>query len=66
MSTNTLAVGKGGIINIEAEDVRVIGRSKDFQNTVSGLFVSADQNSAGDAGNLTIKTNTLLVRDGHR
>jgi large exoprotein involved in heme utilization and adhesion len=43
--------------------VQLIGTSADGR-FASGLFASAQPNSTGDAGDLTIKTNTLLVRDG--
>ncbi len=61
VSTGTFGAGKGGNLTIDAQDVQVIGGSVD--QPPSGLFASAEPNS-GDAGDLTIKTNTLLVRDG--
>jgi filamentous hemagglutinin family protein len=54
---STFGEGKGGILTVDAKDMQLIGTS-------SGLFASAEQNSTGDAGDLTIKTNTLLVKDG--
>jgi large exoprotein involved in heme utilization and adhesion len=63
VSAGTFGAGKGGNLTIDAQDVQIIGRSVDL-GVPSGLFADADQNSTGDAGNLTIKTNTLLVRDG--
>ncbi|MHC5746732.1 MAG: two-partner secretion domain-containing protein [Nostoc sp.] len=51
----TFGRGKGGNLTINAKDIQLIS---------SSLFASAQSNSTGDAGNLTIKTNTLLVRDG--
>ncbi|WP_445627707.1 two-partner secretion domain-containing protein [Nostoc sp. DSM 114167] len=61
VSTGTFGTGKGGNLTIDAQDVQIINGSAD--QFPSGLFTSAESNS-GDAGNLTIKTNTLLVRDG--
>lgn len=63
--TSTLGAGKGGNLTVDAFDVQLIGRSADNQ-FASGLYTSAQPNSIGDAGDLTIKTNTLLVRDGAR
>jgi len=50
-------------LSVDAQDVQLIGTSADYR-FVSGLFASAQRNSTGNAGDLTIKTNTLLVRDG--
>ena len=61
VSAGTFGTGKGGASTIDAQDVQLIGKSKDGRFP-SGLFVSA--NSTGDAGDLTIRTNTLLVKDG--
>ncbi|MBW4628831.1 MAG: filamentous hemagglutinin N-terminal domain-containing protein [Brasilonema octagenarum HA4186-MV1] len=58
----TFGVGKGGNLRVDAQDVQLIGTSSD--GFLSGLFASAEPNSTGDAGDLTMKTNTLLVRDG--
>ncbi|MEG4132788.1 filamentous hemagglutinin N-terminal domain-containing protein, partial [Microcoleus sp. Pol1B3] len=52
--------GKGGSLQITATDsVEVSGTSADGQST-SGLFTGGN----GDAGNLSINTRRLLVRDG--
>jgi large exoprotein involved in heme utilization and adhesion len=61
--TGTLGAGKGGDLSVEAQDVQIIGRSADGRSA-SALITIAQPNSTGDAGDLTIKTNTLLVRDG--
>ncbi|MEG3917969.1 filamentous hemagglutinin N-terminal domain-containing protein [Microcoleus sp. T3_A4] len=54
--------GKGGSLQITASDwVALIGRSVDGQ-LASGLFT--DSQGSGDAGNLSINTGRLLVRDG--
>ncbi|MCC5614771.1 S-layer family protein [Nostoc sp. CHAB 5836] len=63
VSASTSGVGKGGNLTVEAQDVQLIGESADGE-AASSLGTSAQENSTGNAGNLTIKTNTLLVRDG--
>ena len=63
VSTATFGAGKGGNLTISAQDVQIIGRGAD-PRFPSSLFASSAFNSIGDAGNLTIKTNTLLVKDG--
>jgi filamentous hemagglutinin family protein len=63
VSTATFGEGKGGDLRIDAQDVQIIGTSADSE-VFSGLFASAQLGATGDAGDLTIKTNTLLVRDG--
>ncbi|MEH2224455.1 S-layer family protein [Nostoc sp.] len=63
VSANTFGKGKGGNLSVDAQDVQIIGRSADGQFG-SALFANAQRNLTGDAGNLTVKTNTLLVRDG--
>jgi large exoprotein involved in heme utilization and adhesion len=63
VQTATFDAGKGGSLSVDAQDVQIIGKSADGR-IVSGLFASTQQNSTGDAGDITIKTNTLLVRDG--
>ncbi|MCC5663623.1 S-layer family protein [Nostoc sp. CHAB 5784] len=63
VDAGTLGAGKGGNLTVDAIDVQVIGRSADNQFP-SGLFASAQPNSTGNAGDLRITTNTLLVRDG--
>lgn len=62
VSNIILGEGKGGSLTIDAQDVQLIGESADGQVS-SGLDASAQPNSKGDAGNLTIKTDTLLVQD---
>jgi large exoprotein involved in heme utilization and adhesion len=63
VATGTFGAGKGGNLTVDAQDVQIIGTSADG-STASGLFVKANLNSTGNAGDLTIKTNTLLVQDG--
>ncbi|WP_246162713.1 filamentous hemagglutinin N-terminal domain-containing protein [Brasilonema sennae] len=63
VDASTYGAGKGGNLRVDASDVQLIGRSANGQ-VASSLFASAQPNSTGDAGDLTIKTNSLLVRDG--
>ncbi|MCC5663620.1 filamentous hemagglutinin N-terminal domain-containing protein [Nostoc sp. CHAB 5784] len=61
VNAGTRGVGKGGNLSVDAQQVRLIGGNSQF---VTGLSADAQPNSTGDAGDLTIKTNILLVRDG--
>ncbi|MCC5620444.1 filamentous hemagglutinin N-terminal domain-containing protein [Nostoc sp. CHAB 5715] len=63
VTTSIFGAGKSGNLSVDAQDVQIIGRSADGR-FASGLFASAQRNSTGDAGDLTIKTNTLLIKDG--
>ncbi|MBN3948987.1 MAG: S-layer family protein [Nostoc sp. NMS7] len=62
-AAGTFGAGKGGSLTVTAQDVQVIGTSADGRFG-SGLYTQADATSIGDAGNLTINTQHLLVRDG--
>ncbi|MEA5604859.1 filamentous hemagglutinin N-terminal domain-containing protein [Nostoc sp. UHCC 0252] len=66
MGTSTFSAGQGGNLTVDAQEVKLIGFgiSADEGRFGSGLYTTAEQNSTGDAGNLTIKTNTLLIQDG--
>jgi filamentous hemagglutinin family protein len=62
VSTTTLGTGNGGTLNVIASDsIELIGTSADGQ-TLNGLLAVAE--GEGDAGDLTIATGRLLVRDG--
>jgi filamentous hemagglutinin family protein len=62
VTANTLGTGKGGTLSVTASDtIEVIGRTADGQFG-SGLFTST--RNEGDAGDLTIATGRLLVRNG--
>ncbi len=63
VSVATDGTGKGGNLTVDAQDIQLIGISADGW-VASGLSASTERNSTGDAGDLTIKTNALLVRDG--
>ncbi|MFE1746969.1 filamentous hemagglutinin N-terminal domain-containing protein [Coleofasciculus sp. H7-2] len=65
VSATTTGKGKGGIIDINASNsVELIGTSADGQKP--SKLASDVKDAAGDAGNLTITTQQLLVRDGAR
>jgi filamentous hemagglutinin family protein len=61
VSVSTFDSGKGGSLRVTADTVELIGTSSDGQ-TLSGLFASSQ--GSGDAGNLTIETQRLLVQGG--
>jgi large exoprotein involved in heme utilization and adhesion len=62
LSASTFSTGEGGTLSVTASDtVELIGRSANGQFP-SGLF--AQTQGEGDAGNLTIATGRLLLRDG--
>ena len=64
VSASTSSSGKGGNLMVNASDwVQVIGTSANSQFG-SYLIVQSNPNSTGDAGNLTINTRQLLIRDG--
>ncbi len=67
--TGTSGEGNGGNLNINAENVQVIGKGGNNPGNnnlpyFSGLFVTAELPSTGNAGNLTINTQRMLVEDG--
>jgi large exoprotein involved in heme utilization and adhesion len=49
VSVETFGQGKGGSLTVDAQDVQLIGTTKDGR-FASGLFASAGANSTGDAG----------------
>jgi large exoprotein involved in heme utilization and adhesion len=64
VSASTFGQGDGGNLTVNAsQQVQVIGTSADGRYP-SVLGASAVPGSSGNAGDLTITTNTLLVRDG--
>jgi filamentous hemagglutinin family protein len=63
VSAGTFAAGNGGNLTVNASQVQLIGTTANSR-APSGLFVSATRGSTGEAGDLTINTSTLLVRDG--
>jgi filamentous hemagglutinin family protein len=64
VSAGTFGEGDGGNLSVNAsQDVQLIGTSADGRVS-SGLFASAEPGASGNAGDLTINTDTMLVRDG--
>ncbi len=64
VSSGTFGEGDGGNLTVNAsQQVQLIGESADGR-VASGLFTSAIPGASGNAGDLTIYTDTLLVRDG--
>jgi large exoprotein involved in heme utilization and adhesion len=64
VTAGTLGAGKGGNLTVKASDsVQLIGVSANDQSP-SGLFASGI--SGGTAGNLTVETGQMSVRDGAR
>ena len=64
VSTQTLGKGDGGDLNINADDIQLIGTNPVNGDIIGGLTTSAGGEGIGNAGNLTINTNSLLVKDG--
>jgi len=66
VSSGTDASGRAGILSVNAsESVELIGVSTDG-SFPSGLFSNGAVEATGDAGNLTINTRQLIIRDGGR
>ncbi|BAZ10744.1 filamentous hemagglutinin outer membrane protein [Calothrix sp. NIES-4071] len=61
VSASTGGAGRGGDLNIDASTIKVIGASSDGSS--SSITAQANSSALGEAGNLTIKTGELLVRD---
>ncbi|WP_375471437.1 beta strand repeat-containing protein, partial [uncultured Nostoc sp.] len=61
--TSTFSSGRGGNLTVNAsESVQLIGQSVN-NKFPSGLFVSAEPDSTGDAGDLQVDTQNLLISD---
>ncbi|NEO69785.1 filamentous hemagglutinin N-terminal domain-containing protein [Moorena sp. SIO3H5] len=66
VSANTFGEGDGGNLSVDADStVQVIGTSADGKS-VSGLFAQANQGPTGKAGDVSITTGELIVKDGAR
>jgi filamentous hemagglutinin family protein len=64
VDAGTFGNGKGGTLSVNAsESVEVIGTSPDGR-FASALSARVNPGAKGDAGNLTIQTRRLIVRDG--
>ena len=63
----TFGAGKGGNLTVNADDsVKLTGIASNGRRLGSGLVASTAEGTRGAAGNVTIKTNQLLVEDGGR
>ncbi|MBD2197671.1 MULTISPECIES: two-partner secretion domain-containing protein [Calothrix] len=60
---STFSSGKAGNLRIIANQVEVIGRSRDGK-APSGLFAQVNASATGDGGDLIIETDELIVTDG--
>ncbi|MEH2141127.1 hypothetical protein [Nostoc sp.] len=60
VSVSTFGAGKGGSLTVNANNVQIIGLSAD--GTSANLLANAYL--TGDAGNLTINTQHLLMQNG--
>jgi filamentous hemagglutinin family protein len=64
INASTSGGGDGGNLTVNAsKQVQLIGTTADGQAS-SGLFAQANRGASGKAGDLTINTGSLLVRDG--
>lgn len=59
ISVSTVGLGNAGQLNVQAKSIDVLGRSASFGS--SGIFA---RGSAGNGGNLMVKTDRLYVADG--
>ncbi|WP_310833541.1 S-layer family protein [Aetokthonos hydrillicola] len=62
VSASTLSSGRGGNLTITSDTVQLTGVKVDNRIGSGGLFASTD--GTGDAGNLIINTQQLLVQNG--
>jgi filamentous hemagglutinin family protein len=62
ISTSTFNAGNAGNITVNASESVEVSGSND--NTGSSLSTDAEPNSTGNAGNVSITTGRLIVRDG--
>jgi filamentous hemagglutinin family protein len=74
ISSTTFANGNAGAIFVDANSIELSGIALDINGkiipgknaplVVSGILASSDRNSSGNAASLTIKTDSLSMRDG--
>lgn len=64
-SNSDASEGRGGNLTVTALDsIELTGTSSDKTQQASGLFTVTEEGGTGSAGNLTINTGRLVVRDG--
>jgi filamentous hemagglutinin family protein len=59
ISTGTFGNGDGGILTITATNIELVGTS-----AFTGLFTTAEPESTGKGGELTVNADNLTIRDG--
>ncbi|MEA5506960.1 S-layer family protein [Halotia wernerae UHCC 0503] len=64
VATATFGAGKGGNLTVKADTVQLFGNPTVGVRGSSFLSTQAAEGSAKDAGDMTISTDELLVRDG--
>ncbi len=66
ITTTTLGTGNGGEVTINSDLIEVIGdsRTTTARTNISASSFSGSQDNPGNAGNLTISTRQLRVKDG--
>ncbi|BAZ07329.1 two-partner secretion domain-containing protein [Calothrix sp. NIES-3974] len=60
----TFTSGRGGNLDINSQQIELIGTSPLDTRFVSGLLVSTERGASGDGGNINVNTERLVVRDG--
>ncbi|GAB1542456.1 GLUG motif-containing protein [Scytonema sp. NUACC21] len=63
LSASVVGNGNGGELRVKAQQVELVGISPDGQFG-SGLYSTLNPGATGKAGNLTVETDRLVVRDG--
>ncbi|WP_208343055.1 beta strand repeat-containing protein, partial [Aetokthonos hydrillicola] len=62
IGTGTLGIANGGFLTINADSVDIINGIN--PNKTTGISSQAEEGSRGNAGNLTINTHDLRIKDG--
>jgi len=60
-AVDTFAAGKAGNLTVKASEIEIDRENGEF---ATGLSVSSNDEGTGDAGNLSIETGRLIVRNG--
>jgi filamentous hemagglutinin family protein len=65
---NTEGIGRGTDINIQANAITIAGENQDLVRTAiyarSGISQQLTDNNLGDAGQISLKANQILIKDG--
>ncbi|MEM7717239.1 MAG: S-layer family protein, partial [Cyanobacteria bacterium P01_A01_bin.68] len=62
IDASTFGDGEGGNLSVDVDNIQLIGTTKNNEFD-SGFFSSAEPNSTGDAGNLTVNADILQLED---